>query len=73
MPDGLVRRHRAGSDWCRSARYWRLRASRSVCRCLKPLSLGLSLIKADHDALRAPGSAPIPRRPGRAPYARTKD
>jgi hypothetical protein len=43
MPDGLVRGHRGGSDWCRSARYWLLRASRSVCRCLKPLSLGLSL------------------------------
>jgi hypothetical protein len=49
MPRGCVRGHRAGSDWRRSERFRCLSASRSVCRCLWPLSLGLSLIKTGHD------------------------
>jgi len=53
MPTSLVRRRRAGPDWCRSARYRRLSASRSVCRCPKLLSLGLSLIKTGHDPQNA--------------------
>jgi hypothetical protein len=49
MPDGCVRSHRAESDWRRSERFRCLSASRSACRCLWPLSLGLSLIKTGHD------------------------